>query len=353
MPSKRTDDGPDLTSSPKPPQPLHPSIISRLDPEYITFHNKYFQYVTPSHTRPWDPSSRIPPPSGTFPSTETDPLEVGGIKDWKVGTRSGREGTKARVRVYTPKGEAPISGWPVVFFIPGGGWVYGGLDNQASFSTNMCVRAKCVVVSLDHRLAPEDPYPAALEDAIDALRWLVQNASDLLRVDTTRIAVAGCSSGGNIAAALVLTAPQLNLPIHIIFQLLLVPALDNTASTSTSWHINQHAPWLTPERMLWFRGMYLPNKSDWATWETSPILAPGELLRGVPETWIAIGGADILMEEGRKYGDRLKGEGVQVEVRLYEGGPHAVAVMDGDVMHLGRRLVTDAVDALSQAFSTV
>lgn len=131
-------------------QPLHPSIVGRLDPEYIAFHNKYLQYVTPSHTLPWDPSSRDPlPPGSETLHTETKPLEVGNTADYEVSRG------RAAVRVYTPEGEAPEGGWPVLLFIPGGtfvvdmygsciyllgGWAYGGLDNGASFSTNMCAR---------------------------------------------------------------------------------------------------------------------------------------------------------------------------------------------------------------------
>jgi hypothetical protein len=96
-----------------PKQPLHPSIIDKLDPEYVEFHNKYLQYVTPSHTLPWDPASRDPGPATV--RTESEPVAVGKTQDYEVG--------HARLRVYTPAatGAAPGGGWPVLVFIPGGG----------------------------------------------------------------------------------------------------------------------------------------------------------------------------------------------------------------------------------------
>ncbi|KAF9462201.1 Alpha/Beta hydrolase protein [Collybia nuda] len=334
----------DSDGIPKPQQPLHPSVVATLDPEYVAFHNKYLQYVQPAHTRPWGPESRKPPPPGASPRTETDPLVVGRTQDWNVG--------HAKVRAYTPVGERPEGGWPVILFIPGGGWVYGGIENQASLSTNMCIRAKCVVVSLDHRLAPEDPYPAALEDAIDALKWLSENGSILLNVNTNKIAVGGCSSGGNLAAILALKATQLNPQIPLMFQLLLVPAVDNTASTDTFWNSNRHAPYFTPETVVYYRRLYLPNEQDWSLWQASPILAPRDLLNKAPKTWIMVAGADLLREEGERYGEILKDVGVSAEVKVYEGAPHAALVMDG-TMQIGRTMITDAVNALAQAFEAV
>lgn len=116
----------------------------------------------------------------------------------------------------------------------------------------------------------------------------------------------------------------------LVFQLLIVPALDNTASVETYWSENRHAPWLTPERMLWYRRMYLPDERDWATWEASPILAPAALPKKVPPAWIAVGGVDILRDEGVAYGEMLRKEGVRVTVQLYEGEPHAFEVMDDE-----------------------
>jgi acetyl esterase/lipase len=108
-----------------------------------------------------------------------------------------------------------------------------------------------------------------------------------------------------------------------------VPVTDNTASVSTYWGQNQHTPWLSPERMLWFRSNYLPNKADWTKWDASPIFAPKELLARVPRAWIGVAGLDILRDEGIAYGKILEQGGVEVEVQVYEGGPHPIMAMDG------------------------
>lgn len=95
--------------------------------------------------------------------------------------------------------------------------------------------------------------------------------------------------------------------------------------------------------MVWYRRMYLPNERDWAKWEASPILAPKALLNRAPPTWIAVGGVDILRDEGIAYGELLHKEGVRVELQVYEGATHAVAVMDGEFL-LELRLHTSLDD---------
>lgn len=136
-------------------------------------------------------------------------------------------------------------------------------------------------------------------------------------------------SGGNLAAILALKATERNPPIPLIFQLFVVPVTDNTASVADLWAGNQHAPWLTPDRMIWFRNNYLPNKEDHTKWDASPIFAPDELVKKVPKAWFAIAELDILKEEGLAYSKKLEAQGVHVEVEVYKGGPHPIMAMDG------------------------
>jgi len=239
----------------------------------------------------------------------------------------------------------------VFIFFHGGGWTLGNISSETSLATNMAVRANCVVISVDYRLAPENPYPAAVEDAIDSLGWVVQNGKQELNINTSRVAVGGSSSGGNLAAILALKAAECTPPIPLIFQLLIVPVTDNTASAAPGglWATNQHTPWLGPDRMMWFRRNYLPREEDWTKWDASPIFAPRELLAKVPKAWIALTELDILMEEGRRYGERIRAEGVEVETKVYEGAPHPIMGMDG-VLQIGKQLVSDAAAALKKAF---
>jgi len=150
-------------------------------------------------------------------------------------------------------------------------------------------------------------------------------------------------------------AAQLYPPIPLAFQLLIVPVTDNTASASgvphASWRENEHTPWLTPERMLWFRRQYLPHESTRARWDASPLLAHDEMFHNVPRAWIAVAELDILRDEGIAYGKRLRMAGVPTEIKTYKGAPHPIIAMDG-VLRIGKQLVSDAVAALSQAFGT-
>jgi len=156
-------------------------------------------------------------------------------------------------------------------------------------------------------------------------------------------------SGGNLAAIAALKAAESSTPIPLIFQLLIVPVTDNTASVRTSWAENRLTPWLSPDRMMWFRRNYLPNEEDWIKWDASPIFAPDELLKKVPKAWIGVAELDILKEEGMEYGYKLRKNGVPVEINVVQGAPHPVMVMDG-VLDVGKRFVKSAGVALKAAF---
>ncbi|KAF8876842.1 alpha/beta hydrolase fold-domain-containing protein [Infundibulicybe gibba] len=289
-------------------QPLHPSVIPRLDPEYVAFHNSVIAYLDPPSTAAWDPAIRLRP---TVPGGSA-PLAVGKTQDFEL--------THTKVRTFTPEGNPPSGGWPVFIFFHGGGWTLGGISAETSFSTNMCVHAQCVVVSVDYRLAPENPYPAAVDDAVESLHWVLKNGESSLSANTKKIAVGGSSSGGNLSAILALKAAESTPPIPLVFQLLIVPVIDNTASVSTSWAENQHTPWLTPARMMWFRGL---DKVGCLAIVRAP-----RITANVPKAWIAVAELDILRDEGVKYGEKLREQGVEVEIEIYRGGPHPIMAMD-------------------------
>ncbi|KAJ3511130.1 hypothetical protein NMY22_g15750 [Coprinellus aureogranulatus] len=310
-------------------QPIHPSLLSKLDPQYIQFHSKHIVNLVPPHTLPWDPAIRNAPavPGGS------EPLPVGKIQDFDVG--------KTKVRAYTPEGNAPEGGWNTFIFFHGGG-VDGWYYQQRSVVHHQHVWANCVVVSVHYRLAPEEPYPAAIEDAVDALVWVYREGPAALNINPKRIAVGGSSSGGNLATILAIKAKYLPEPIPLIFQLLIVPVTDNTASVATRWASNKDTVWLTPDRMNWFKRNYLPNEEDWTKWDASPIFATREMLEGLPPAWIAVAELDILCDEGVAYAERLREAGVKTEVEVYKGAPHPIMAMD----------VSDAAVALKKAFDS-
>jgi len=231
----------------------------------------------------------------------------------------------------------------------------GNIGAENAFASNVCKRSSAVVVSVDYRLGPEHPYPAAVEDAESSLLWLCQAGVNELNIDLNRLAVGGSSSGGNLAAVLTHKAALLEPPIAIMFQLLIVPVIDNTAQLNghphASWLENQYAASLTPAKMMWFRKNYLPNHTDWDRWEASPLLVPKEWFKKVPRAWIAVCELDILRDEGLAYAERLREAGVDVEVKIYQRAPHPIMAMDG-VLAIGRTLITDACECLSKVFAS-
>lgn len=320
-----------------PHNPIHPSVVDKLDPEYVAFHNAHLIDVIPPERLPvWDPKIRERP---AVPGT-SQPREVGSIKDFNL--------SKTNIRAFTPKGDRPANGWPVFIWFHGGGWTLGNIDSETSFITQMVNIANCVVVTVNYRLAPEDRYPAAVEDSIESLHWVVNQGPKEIAINPNRIAVGGSSSGGNLAATVTLKAVELKIPL--IFQLLIVPVCDNTASADTLWKENENAPWLTPVRMEWFKNNYLPNKEDWTKWDASPTFAPVELLKQTPKAWIGVGEIDILKAEGVEYGEKLRKAGVDVEIVIYPGAPHPIMAMDG-ILQVGRKMIADAGAALTRAFA--
>ncbi|KAI0275098.1 alpha/beta hydrolase fold-domain-containing protein [Gloeopeniophorella convolvens] len=305
----------------QPTQPLHPSIIPRLDPEYAAFHNEQVLYKPQVHEVPWDPAIRKWP---AVPGSSA-PLPVGKVEDFNL--------SRSKVRVFTPEGTAPGAGWPVFIFFHGGGWTLGTIDSENAFCTNMCKGARCVVVSVDYRLAPENPYPEAVEDAIEALQWVWGRGATKINIDPKRIAVGGSSSGGNLAAVLTHKAAQLYPQIPLVFQLLIVPVTDNTASASgvphASWRENENTPWLSPAKMMWYRRQYLPQEQTWARWDASPLLALDVMFRKVPKAWVAVTELDVLRDEGIAYAEKIRAAGISAEVKIYKGAPHPIMAMDG------------------------
>ncbi|KAL4864576.1 Alpha/Beta hydrolase protein [Aspergillus spectabilis] len=351
-----------LNSPPPAPeihQPLHPDVRPLLDPEYVEFHERYLQYAIPDEQKIWDGSARVAKP--LWPPNESTHRPVAEIIDLKIGDSG------LQIRIFMPPSDRPRTGWPVFLWFHGGGWAIGGVSDGNDLCTLICRRAKCVVITVEYRLAPEHPYPAAVEDSIAALQWMrsAEGAKILGGVDATRIAVGGLSAGGNLATVLAMKAPNLEPPISICFQLLVVPVIDNTASVATVWAENRHAPCLTPTRMEWYRRMYLPEHcsdrdgpgSRVLPWDASPNLAPSAALASNPNTFVVVAGQDLLAPEARSYAAQLEqawGEhgisGRRVTVKNYEGATHSILAMSG-VLKQAALLLNDSANQVAAAFS--
>jgi acetyl esterase/lipase len=212
------------------------------------------------------------------------------------------------VRVYRPPVDDPTP--PLVMFFHGGGWAVGDLDSYDAVARRHAMGAGAVVVSVDYRLAPEHPYPAAVDDVWAATQWAATNAAEL-GADADRLAVAGDSAGGNLAAVVALLARDAGGP-QIRFQLLWYPA--TTWDTSLpSFTENATAPVLDLESVGAFSRWYAPDV-DMSNPPATLVPARAASLAGLPAAYIAIAGHDPLRDDGAEYGRLLAEAGVPVEV---------------------------------------
>jgi acetyl esterase len=229
-------------------------------------------------------------------------------------------GTRIPIRVYTPDGADPF---PIVVYFHGGGWVLCNLDTHDQICRSVANGAGCVVVAVDYRLAPEHRFPAAPEDCYAATQWVAERIEQL-NGDTTHLAVAGDSAGGNLAAVVAQMARDRGGPA-VSFQCLLYPITD-LRMASASYVENANAPFLTRDDMIWFRSHYLRDAQDITNPLASPVLA--EDLRGLPPAMVVTAEYDPLRDEGEVYGERLQAAGGKVIVRRQDGLPHGFLGLD-------------------------
>lgn len=246
------------------------------------------------------------------------------------------------LRIYTPEGQAPF---PVLVFFHGGGWTTGDLDTMDTPLRALTNRAGCVVVSVDYRLAPEHKFPAAVEDAYTATRWVAENAS-VVQGDPTRIAVGGDSSGGNLAAAVALMARDRGEP-SLIYQLLVCPVTNYDFST-LSYQENGDGYLLTKNSMVWFWKQYLKDDNDGHNPYASPLQAQD--LSGLPPALVITAEYDPLRDEGEAYAAQLQLSGVSVVTKRYEGMIHGFFEMAA-LLDTARLAIEEAAQALRSAFT--
>jgi len=202
------------------------------------------------------------------------------------------------------------------------------------------------------RLAPEDPFPAAVHDCWEAALWLHAAGSKLLNLDVNRFAIGGSSAGGNLTAVVCHKAlSSTNVPKFNV-QLLIVPVTDNTATVenTASWKSSEFVPALPSEKMLWYRRHYLPDPTTWELPESSPLFYRDGWEKQ-PSALIVVGELDVLKDEGVAYGKKLTDAGVEVDLKIMAGMPHPFLAMDG-ALQQGRDAITYMVEALKKSFGT-
>ncbi|MQY08836.1 alpha/beta hydrolase [Actinomadura macrotermitis] len=248
-----------------------------------------------------------------------------------------------RVRVYRPvDADAPA---PVVLDFHGGGFVMGSLDSEHRRALDLARRTGFVVISVDYRLAPEHPFPAGLEDCYEALCWTVENATEL-GVDPARLAVAGGSAGGGLAAAVTLLARDRGGPA-IAFQLLICPALDDRMRTRSAASFTD-VPAFDSAAAAQMWPLYLPAGLDGVDEPAYAAPARAADLSGLPPAYVLTAEHDPLRDEGNRYALGLLDAGVPVELHHVPGTFHVFDHVAPDA-GISRRARAEMAAALVRA----
>jgi acetyl esterase len=226
------------------------------------------------------------------------------------------------LRTYRGLGTDPAEKLPALIYFHGGGWLLGDLDSHDGVCRRFANIARCRVVSVDYRMAPEHKFPAAVDDSAAATRWVMTNAASL-GIDASRVAVGGDSAGGNLAAVMALMARDGGLP-PIVFQLLIYPATDMRMVTASSQTVTEGVP-LTSATMRWFINHYMRSAEDENDWRASPLRAAD--LSGTAQALVLTCSYDPLRDEGIDYAQRLEREGVAVTHMHFSDQTHGFMSM--------------------------
>ena len=242
---------------------------------------------------------------------------------------------------------------PVLLYMHGGGWTQGTAEAYGPFTAMLCARGGFHVVSVDYRLAPEHPSPAAAEDCFTVLKWVAKGAPGSgLQIDCSKIALCGDSAGGHLTLVTALAARDAGISITV--QVPLCPVTDcriGPSRNDTSYKKFATGFLLTEERMEWFIGNYVPNEADRVEdWRASPLLAPtlsSAGLSGLPPTILCTADHDVLRDEGREMARLLSRAGVQTEYREYAGQTH-IFWMFGNVLKGAAPVAKQIADDISR-----
>ncbi|MFJ8005850.1 alpha/beta hydrolase [Streptomyces fagopyri] len=271
-------------------------------------------------------------------SGEIDKPEVD--EEW-VTVPGGPTG-EVRVRVVRPAGASGTL--PVIVYIHGAGWVFGNAHTHDRLVRELAVGARAAVVFPEYDLSPEARYPVAIEQNYAVARWVVTEGAEH-GFDASRVAVAGDSVGGNMAAALTLMAKERG-DVPLVQQVLFYPVTDANFDTG-SYHQFATGYFLRRDGMQWFWDQYTTDPSERARITASPLRATTEQLTGLPPALVVTGEADVLRDEGEAYANKLREAGVAVTAVRYQGIIHDFVMLDA------LRGTYAAEAAIGQAISTL
>ena len=267
-----------------------------------------------------------------------NPEQVFRVEDRKI---PGPAGTIS-IRVYTPNA---LSGLPILVFFHGGGFVAGNLEVEDTPLRSVTNRCGCIVVSVAYRLAPENKYPAAPDDAFAATKWAAEHATEL-GGDAGRIAVGGDGAGGNLAAVVALMARDRGGP-RLVFQVLIYP--DVSAIMLASRYLSKD-PIVTPDARVATIGAYVPALTNQNDPYISPVFAKS--LANLPSALLITDQDDPAWDEGGEYAKDLRLAGVSAKLSVYPNMIHGFFQMAG-VLDAGKKCIDEVAAALAQAFKNV
>ncbi|WP_244877816.1 alpha/beta hydrolase [Halobacillus karajensis] len=304
------------------------ALLKNIEEKMIELEHPPLDHLTPEQSRNFYQEAR----------THFKELPVEGVSVTDTYFR-GRSGNEVPVRLYTPEGEGTH---PAVVYFHGGGWVFGDIESSDNVCRYLSRYAHTVVVSVGYRLAPEYKYPAAFYDAIDSIAWISSQFAKW-NIDPERLAVAGESSGGNLAAASAIYFLDKE-DVEISHQFLITPVLDynlNTLSYKADYRYN-----LTKEKMEWFFGHYLNDYGEGDEVFVSPLRL--RKVDRLPRTLLVTAEYDPLREEAFSFAERLKGAGVVVDHLHYEDLVHSFISMLG-VVSRSKEAMQEMALALKEA----
>ncbi|MDR3598602.1 alpha/beta hydrolase [Clostridium sp.] len=256
------------------------------------------------------------------------------IKDTNVEVNS----DKIPVRIYTPeKGES----LPVIIYSHGGSWIAGNLDTHDKVCRKLSNNTKAIVISVDYRLAPENPFPAGVNDVYNVLEWASKNAKSI-NGNEELISVVGDSAGGNISAVISQMSRDKNGP-RIACQVLIYPSTNIYELNTASWSYFANDFNISAEEMEQYISLYIPKKEDRKSPYASPLLAKD--FRNLPDALVVTAEIDPLRDEGEDYGNKLKEAGNNVRVTRVDGVTHGFITMD--------KATDKADEALNEVYSYI
>ncbi|MDP9364748.1 MAG: alpha/beta hydrolase [Chloroflexota bacterium] len=235
-------------------------------------------------------------------------------------------GPSGEVAVTVVRPKSAIGAPPVVVYLHGGGWVLGTFATHERLVRDLAAQSGAAFVFVNYPRSPEARFPVAIEHAYAATAWLARHGSQW-GLDGSRMAIAGDSVGGDMAAAVTLLAKERGGP-SFRFQALFYPVTDAAMDTA-SFDQFADGPWLTRKAMAWFWDAYLPDRAARVAPTASPLRAPLAMLAGLPPALVITDEADVLRDEGEAYARRLREAGVDVLAVRYEGVFHDFMMLDG------------------------